>query len=94
MRVIDTDAGVDDAVALCMALRLSDDVTAVTCCYGNCSLSHVITNVGKILVACNASQLPIYAGASRPLTALPRDAAYALRVFRRRTDCPYNGPPD
>ncbi|CAE8634166.1 unnamed protein product, partial [Polarella glacialis] len=53
----DTDAGVDDAVALCMALKLAEksgvEMKLITTCFGNCSVNQVGVNVAKCLVACS-----------------------------------------
>jgi inosine-uridine nucleoside N-ribohydrolase len=68
---IDTDAGVDDAYALILALRSSRRVDLLTCCAGNCSLQNVKTNVSKVvkLMSFLGSERPrISAGAAGPLS--------------------------
>eukprot|EP00931_Biecheleriopsis_adriatica_P040227 TRINITY_DN23035_c0_g1_i1.p1 TRINITY_DN23035_c0_g1~~TRINITY_DN23035_c0_g1_i1.p1 ORF type:complete len:131 (+),score=29.70 TRINITY_DN23035_c0_g1_i1:40-393(+) len=54
--VIDTDAGIDDAVALCMALKLARrygfELKLITACFGNTTVDQVCVNVAKCLVAC------------------------------------------
>ena len=51
--IIDTDAGVDDAVALAMALdahrRKEIRVLAITCVWGNTAVENVAVNVLRIL---------------------------------------------
>ena len=48
--LIDTDAGVDDAHALLLALRNPDvDVIGITCVAGNTSSSQVGLNVLRVL---------------------------------------------
>lgn len=72
--VVDTDAGIDDAVALCMALKLDvrHGLTCklVTTTHGNCSLDNVNQNVAKCVRACgldHSSAPRVVAGAARPL---------------------------
>jgi purine nucleosidase len=66
--VIDTDAGVDDAQAIMMALRHpSARVEAITTLTGNCHVDKVVANVMSILDAMQAGPIPIYRGAERPL---------------------------
>lgn len=82
--VVDTDAGLDDAVALCMALKLDShyglSCKLVTTTHGNCSLDKVNQNVAKCIRACglDASSAPrVVAGAARPLSGVePTDASY------------------
>lgn len=67
--IIDTDAGIDDAVALMLALRYPGaQVEAVTTVCGNCSLDKVIRNVFTVLDTMG-SDAPVYAGAAQPLVA-------------------------
>lgn len=67
--IIDTDAGIDDAVALMLALRYPGaHVEAVTTVCGNCSLDKVIPNVFTVLDVMG-SDAPVYAGAAQPLVA-------------------------
>ncbi len=48
--VIDTDAGVDDAQAILMALSRADvDVVAITTTHGNASSEQVCRNVLRVL---------------------------------------------
>lgn len=67
--IIDTDAGIDDAVALMLALRSPDvRVEAITTVCGNVALDKVIRNVFTILDTLGAD-VPVYAGTTRPLVA-------------------------
>ena len=46
--IIDLDIGVDDAVALLLALASPElDIVAITCCFGNTLVSHVYDNLQK-----------------------------------------------
>ena len=72
--IIDTDPGLDDAIALCMAIKLAPrygaDLVLVTCSHGNCSLDLACTNMARIALACglSAGSNPlIIRGASHPL---------------------------
>ena len=83
MRVlIDTDAGVDDAIALTLAMRLGR-VHLVTSSFGNTTLFHVKRNVNRVIKLASKwsdkSNLPKTAsGAARPRdgTERPIDASY------------------
>lgn len=82
--IIDTDAGVDDAVAIALALRLSArygyEVKLITTVFGNCNLNKVIKNVAKTRAACGLSAEmgpEIRRGCAEPLVGGPRmDAEY------------------
>lgn len=73
--IIDTDCGVDDAVAILMALaEPSLEVVGITCVSGNVGLDHVARNVPIVLDAIGAPAIPIFRGAARPLLAPPHHA--------------------
>ncbi|CAN7987924.1 unnamed protein product [Ixodes pacificus] len=67
--IVDTDVGVDDALALLLAL--SDPsrckVLAITCVAGNVELPRVYTNTLRILNYCKQLQIPVYQGCGRSL---------------------------
>ncbi|KAH7956834.1 hypothetical protein HPB52_012832 [Rhipicephalus sanguineus] len=67
--IIDTDVGVDDALAILLALAnpAKCKVLAITCVAGNVELSRVYTNVLRILNHCKKLQIPVYQGCNRPL---------------------------
>lgn len=74
--IIDTDCGIDDAVAILMALAAPDyEVIGITCVSGNVSLAKVLRNVPIVLDAAGAGPIPIFAGASCPLLSALVDAA-------------------
>ncbi|MCY4020455.1 MAG: nucleoside hydrolase [Chloroflexi bacterium] len=73
--IIDTDAGVDDAQAIMLALTHPDvDVLAITTLTGNVHIRQVNPNVLTILEIMN-QDVPVYAGIDRPLIQAWEDAA-------------------
>uniref|UniRef100_T1J6D6 Mediator of RNA polymerase II transcription subunit 15 n=1 Tax=Strigamia maritima TaxID=126957 RepID=T1J6D6_STRMM len=65
-RVIDTDCGVDDALAILLAVvHPGVKVKAITCCFGNTNLANVWGNVFRVLKICNRTDIPVYVGCDR-----------------------------
>lgn len=65
--IIDTDPGIDDAVALAIALHDETlDVRLITTVHGNVSLDKVTRNALKLLHLFN-KEIPVAAGSERPL---------------------------
>lgn len=66
--IIDTDPGIDDALAILLALA-EPRVTleAITVTFGNCSLENAQKNALSILELARANQIPVARGAHRPL---------------------------
>ena len=65
--VIDTDPGVDDGVALTLALRTPGVwVEAITVVRGNVELAQAVRNARLVVETCRAD-VPVYAGAPGPL---------------------------
>ncbi|HET9116545.1 MAG TPA: nucleoside hydrolase [Pseudonocardiaceae bacterium] len=76
--IIDTDPGVDDAVALMLAAASPEvQLLAVTTVFGNAGLDVTTGNALRLRALSGLDQLPVAAGAARPL-AYPR---------RERTGC-------
>jgi pyrimidine-specific ribonucleoside hydrolase len=74
--VIDTDPGVDDAVAIMLALASPEvEVRAVTTVFGNVALEGTTANAGRILALCDRADVPVAAGAARPLVHPQREQA-------------------
>ena len=74
--LIDTDPGVDDALALLMAF--ADDrheVVGLTIAAGNVGLGHTVANALKLCEVCDV-EVPVFPGAATPLVHAARDAAY------------------
>ncbi|MBN8931777.1 MAG: nucleoside hydrolase [Rhizobium pusense] len=65
----DCDPGADDALAMLLALGRPDalDMIAVTCVAGNVGLEPVVNNARRILELCGRQDIPVYAGAARPI---------------------------
>jgi purine nucleosidase len=73
--VIDTDCGVDDAVAIAMALACPQlEVLGLTTVSGNVGVTQVTENVLRLLPVLGREDIPVYRGASRPLIAQPQHA--------------------
>ncbi len=72
--LIDTDTASDDAVALIMALDHPDaDVLGITVVSGNVPLDQCVNNALYTVELCGAD-VPVYAGADRPLLREPTHA--------------------
>jgi pyrimidine-specific ribonucleoside hydrolase len=71
--ILDVDTGVDDAMALLLAVGSPAlDLRGVTCVAGNAGLEPVIANTLKVLdIAGARADLPVAAGATRPLVDPP-----------------------
>ncbi|MCP2255797.1 pyrimidine-specific ribonucleoside hydrolase [Prauserella aidingensis] len=76
--IIDTDPGVDDAFALALAALGSDvELLGVTSVYGNVPLSATTINARRLLALCKRPDVPVAAGAARPLVHRhPNEAGY------------------
>lgn len=66
--IIDTDPGVDDAMAIMLAVKSrAFDIKAVTTVCGNTTIDNTTRNAQYILNTVNADNIPIYSGAEKPL---------------------------
>jgi inosine-uridine nucleoside N-ribohydrolase len=75
--ILDVDTGVDDALAILFAVRHPGiDVLGISCVAGNASLPQVVDNTLRILDAAGAPEIPVAAGAARPLLEPPRAARH------------------
>jgi purine nucleosidase len=73
--LIDTDPGVDDALAILMAHEHAD-VTALTVAAGNVGLGHTVRNA-RTLVELIGAGTPVFGGCPSPLVRAPdEDAAF------------------
>jgi purine nucleosidase len=74
--LIDTDPGVDDALAILMAFNdPRHEVVGLTIAAGNVGLRHTVANALKLCEVVGTST-PVYAGCAEPLLHPARDAAY------------------
>lgn len=66
--IIDCDPGIDDSIALLYALQHHDlEVVALTIVAGNVPVELGLENAFKILERLNRLDIPVYAGADKPL---------------------------
>lgn len=66
--IIDTDPGIDDAFAIALAAASPEvDLLAVTTVFGNVSLAATTENALRLLELCGRQDVPVAAGADRPL---------------------------
>lgn len=74
--LIDTDPGVDDALAILMALRHpAAEVVALTIAAGNVGLAHTVGNALKLCEVAGV-EVPVHPGCATPLVHPGDDAAY------------------
>jgi purine nucleosidase len=74
--LIDTDPGVDDALAILMAFNdPGHEVLGLTIAAGNVGLQHTVANALKLCEVAGVD-VPVYAGCATPLLHPARDAAY------------------
>ena len=64
--IIDTDCGIDDAIAIMMALRNGLDVRGITTVSGNTEVEQVTVNVLRVLYFLNRGDVPVFKGAHKP----------------------------
>ncbi len=73
--VIDTDPGVDDFLAIALALNSPEiAIEAFTTTGGNAALRHTHANMLRILEALDRTEIPVHRGAQRPLAGRFGDA--------------------
>ena len=95
--IIDTDPGVDDAIAILMAMAASEiEILGLTTVGGNVPLARATRNALSLLQAASRSDIPVAKGASRPLRG---KFAYAPHFhgpggLSQRLLDPANGPVD
>lgn len=67
--VIDTDPGIDDAVAVLLALQSAEfEIRGITTVAGNIGIATTTRNAGRILALAGRSDIPVLTGASGPLS--------------------------
>ncbi|TDH68139.1 uncharacterized protein CCR75_009694 [Bremia lactucae] len=77
--VIDTDAGVDDAVAILLALHAfpGEQVVGITTVFGNVNVHQANHNVKHILQAAGRSQISVHSGASKAIISSVSEVTWA-----------------
>jgi len=67
--IIDTDPGIDDAVAILLALAAPDelDVLGIVAVAGNLPLAQTERNARRVCELAGRADIPVYAGCARPL---------------------------
>lgn len=66
--IIDTDPGIDDALAILLALASPEvELEALTVVSGNCTAQQGLKNAQGVLSLANATHIPIALGVERPL---------------------------
>ncbi len=98
---MDVDTGVDDAIALMLAVARPDvELVAVTCCAGNVEAPQAAANTLAVLELCGASDVEVAVGSEAPLveplrTATshgPRGLGYAQPAAARASVSPRYAP--
>lgn len=75
--LIDTDPGVDDALALLIAFNdPRHRIVGLTIAAGNVGLEHTVRNALKLCEVAARDDIPVFAGCAQPLLHPARDAAY------------------
>ncbi len=73
--ILDVDPGVDDALAILMALHSPElEIIGLTTVSGNVPLDQTTENALKVLELAGRTDVPVYMGAARPLAREPRHA--------------------
>ncbi|WP_409309461.1 nucleoside hydrolase [Pectobacterium sp. B1J-3] len=66
--IIDTDPGVDDAIAIWLAMAASElDILGITVVAGNVPLEATLENACKVVALTGRTDVPIFGGAQQPL---------------------------
>ena len=66
--IIDCDPGIDDSMAIMLALRSEEiELAGITLTAGNCPLESCFSNVKKVLHHMGCPDIPVCLGADRPL---------------------------
>lgn len=72
--LIDTDPGMDDAVAIMFALKAGLDLQGITAVSGNLQADRTATNARKVLALMGATHVPVAQGMQTPLVRpYPKD---------------------
>jgi purine nucleosidase len=90
--LIDTDPGVDDALAILMGCA-NADVVGLSIAAGNVGLAHTVSNALKLIEVIGAT-VPVFAGCATPLVLPADDAAFVHGIdgfgdtgYEKAADC-------
>lgn len=71
--IIDTDPGIDDAIAILLALASPEmAVRGITTVAGNIGLETTTRNAGRLLALAGRADIPVFRGAAAPLARPPQ----------------------
>jgi len=91
--VVDTDTGIDDALALILlASRPEVELVAVTTTHGNCSTEQATANARRVLAVCGLRNVPVVGGLSAPLAG-ELSVAWFVHGHDGLGDCGEGPPP-
>ena len=75
--ILDMDVGVDDSLAILLALRSPElEILGITAVAGNAPLEHTANNVLRVLEAAGRTEISVARGAAKPLTREPEAALH------------------
>jgi uridine nucleosidase len=87
--IIDTDPGIDDAMAIVYALAATElDVIGLTTVFGNAHVETCTTNALRILDLAGRPDIPVAQGAGRPLASVYRGPATHVHGINGLADVP------
>lgn len=91
--VVDTDTGIDDALALMFLAAAPDvEIVAVTTTHGNCSTEASTANARLVLDTCGLAHVPVVGGRSAPLVG-DLSVAWFVHGHDGLGDCGIAPPP-
>lgn len=91
--VVDTDTGIDDALALMLlAARADVELVAVTTTHGNCTTEAATANARHVLDVCGLSHVPVTGGLPAPLAG-ELSVAWFVHGHDGLGDCGVAPPP-
>lgn len=91
--IIDTDPGVDDAMAIFYALSAPGlEVLGLTTVYGNVGVELAGTNAVRLLEIAGRPEIPVALGASRPMTRPYRGVVDFVHGSNGQGDAPLDPP--
>lgn len=74
--MLDVDTGIDDALAIALAVETGMRLVGVSTVAGNTPVPQATENTLRVLAQVGAEFVPVHRGASRPLAVQYRNAAY------------------